>query len=168
MPGKPLVRHSVTQPSDPSYRFIALTQGQTAIIDTTDFERVSMHHWYAQFDPTVNGFYAARWSKGKQIGMHSFITGYCITDHRDGNGLNNRRNNLRECTAQQNNHNRGKRCISSSKFKGVSWHKRIQRWQASIRKDEKLIHLGYFGKEEEAAAAYRTAALELFGEFARF
>ena len=163
-----VTRNEVTQPSDQSYRFIALTQNQIAVVDAEDFERVSQFNWYAQYDPTRHGFYAARWSQGKQIGMHAFITGHRMTDHRDGDGLNNRRSNLRACDSSTNNRNRGKHCASSSRYKGVTWHKRIKKWNANIRFNRKLIHLGYFTKEEEAATAYREAAVRLFGEFARF
>ena len=56
---------------------------------------------------------------------------------------------------------------SSSKFKGVSWHKRDQKWQAYITINKKRKYLGYFNNEKEAAKIYNAAAKELFGEFAR-
>jgi len=88
-------------------------------------------------------------------------------DHRDGNGLNNQRCNLRLCTHRQNLMNRRKthkRC--SSKFRGVSWEKRSGKWCAQIMIHYRHIHLGYFDDEVLAALAYNEAATKHFGEFA--
>ena len=88
-----------------------------------------------------------------------------IIDHIDHNGLNNKRSNLRICTMAQNAANRRK-VKGSSNFKGVSWHKRHQMWQAKIQRG-KWSHLGYFNDELEAAKAYDKAAKDLWGEFAK-
>ena len=85
-------------------------------------------------------------------------------DHQDGNGLNNRRENIRKATSSQNGMNARAQVGGSSKFKGV-W--RPTRWRAEIRVNYKTIHLGSFATEEEAAHAYDEAARRLFGEFAR-
>jgi hypothetical protein len=86
-------------------------------------------------------------------------------DHRNHNGLDNRRENLRLATAAQNAANaRPKR--NRPGYKGVNWHKRNQKWRAYITVDRKYIHLGVFEDPWEAAQAYNTAALEAWGEFA--
>ena len=87
-------------------------------------------------------------------------------DHRDGNGLNCSRDNLRLCTNQNNRRNSRKGNRNTSGFKGVSFFKRDQNWRAYIMLDARQIHLGYFKTSEEAARAYDNAAKELFGEFA--
>jgi len=89
------------------------------------------------------------------------------TDHRDGNGLNNQRENLRICTRQQNSQNGLAHKDSSSQFKGVSLKKGRHKWVACIMQNGKLAHLGYFDNEIEAAKTYNTKAKELFGEFAK-
>ena len=104
--------------------------------------------------------------------MHREIArraGICLrgdVDHWNGDGLDNRRRNLRAATPSQNQHNRRKRLGCSSRFKGVHWHKRHGKWAAKIRIDGRQLHLGYFPVERDAAAAYNLAANQEFGEFA--
>lgn len=88
-------------------------------------------------------------------------------DHRDGDGLNNQRHNLRIATSSQNQGNQCKTQGRTSRFKGVSWAKRHGKWVAQIQVKRRSKNLGYFRREEEAAAAYDQAALRFFGEFAR-
>lgn len=88
-------------------------------------------------------------------------------DHIDGDGLNNRRSNLRICNHLQNMQNQLRRTDNLSGFKGVSWKKSSSKWLARITVDKKVIHLGLFGDKLEAARAYNAAALKHFGEFAR-
>lgn len=145
---------------------ILLTQGKVALVDDADGPLVSRYKWYAmQVKP--GRWVAAAKVQGKQIYLHRFLTGLPMTDHHDGNPLNNRRENLRRCTNQQNQFNRKKQA-SSSRFKGVTWDKRSSRWLAQIQHNNRNNFLGYHATEEAAAAAYRTAAVQLFGEFARF
>lgn len=93
-------------------------------------------------------------------------------DHIDGNKLNNDINNLRKATNQENQRNRKKNksynCKpTSSKYKGVGWHKYIKKWRARIAINGKDEHLGYFKSEIDAAMAYDKVAIEEFGEFAK-
>jgi len=88
-------------------------------------------------------------------------------DHRDGDGLNNRWRNLRPATPSQNAANAGVCSTNTSGFKGVTWNKKSQRWQAGIKKDGRSIHLGLFDAPETAHSAYTAKARELFGEFTR-
>lgn len=92
-----------------------------------------------------------------------------VTDHRDGNGLNNTRENLRSCRQAENLRNRAKstRHAATSQYKGVYWAKDIKRWRAYVEVDGKRRWLGCFMSEHEAAEAYNRAALDLHGEFAR-
>jgi hypothetical protein len=88
-------------------------------------------------------------------------------DHIDGDRLNNRIENLRECTQSQNLANTGKLSTNTSGIKGVNWHKASQRWLAQIKVRGKQRHLGVFKTKEEAGVVYAAAAKEAFGDFAR-
>ena len=85
------------------------------------------------------------------------------TDHRDGDGLNNRRANLRTATRAQNEWNTGMRKTNSSGFKGVHFHKPSGKWRACIRHNGTFRRLGQFRTAEDAAARYYAAAMLLRG-----
>jgi hypothetical protein len=91
------------------------------------------------------------------------------TDHKNGDGLDNRRHNLRTATRTQNNANQGKRPNATSAYKGVSRkaHAHSRPWVAAIKHAGHAHHLGYYPTPEHAARAYDAAARELFGEYAR-
>lgn len=91
------------------------------------------------------------------------------TDHIDGNGLNNQKENLRICSNGQNIRWKGKarKGKYTSKYKGVNWKPKIKKWIAQICYERNKIHIGCYSVEEDAARAYNKKALELFGEFAK-
>jgi len=160
-------RHPVTQPSDSSYRLIPLTQGQNAIVDVEDFEWLSEWNWCTRKSSWKNGllFYATRNEGSRQIPMHVQILG-CKGDHKNRDGLDNRRRNLRPCTESQNGMNRRRYINNRSGFKGVSWDSVNKKWRASIAVQAKCKNLGLFKLKEDAARAYNKAAKRLHGEFA--
>jgi hypothetical protein len=90
-----------------------------------------------------------------------------ICDHKDSNTLNNRRENLRECSAAQNLQNTRKRPGLSSRFKGVYWDKKNRKWMARVQHNRKWHYLGRFENERTAAKAYDALAKDLFGDFAK-
>ncbi len=144
---------------------IALTRGEVALVDADVFDMLMQWEWQCR-----DG-YAKRGARGrKAIAMHNIIMnppeGF-IVDHIDGNGLNNRRSNLRVCKQKHNTWNRKPVKGSSSKYKGVSWQAATGYWKAYIKTDGKQKHLGCYLSEEEAAIAYNRAAKELHGEFAK-
>ena len=152
---------------------ISLTQGRFTIVDDGDFEWLNQHKWHWKSKPTGTGYAMrdvrenGRW---KHIYMHRIILspqGGREPDHINGDGLDNRRCNLRSCTRSQNNMNSRKRRGCSSRYKGVCWNSRDRKWEARIRVNGRLKQLGYFDDEQEAAAAYDVAAHKLFGQFAR-
>lgn len=151
---------------------IQLTQGKVALVDDSDFEAVNEFKWFAYRNGET--FYAARSVKkpdGQWVrqDLHRFLMPGAPdeVDHKDGDGLNNQRENLRPATHQQNMQGfRRKRPGATSKFRGVYWNKSHGKWQAQIRVKGALIHLGLFTSETEAGRAYDVAAQEHFGEFA--
>ncbi len=143
---------------------ISLTQGKVALVGDEDYEELNASKWCAV--KRKGGWYAM----GRTgILMHRVILeappGVQV-DHRNHDGLDNRRKNIRLCTSSQNNANRIKKPGCSSTYKGCSWCKARRKWQAYIYVNYKRIFLGYFAKEIEAARAYGQAALEYFGDFA--
>jgi hypothetical protein len=153
------------EPERPTDRFIPLTRGMWAIVDVRDFEWLSQYQWCAS--PSGGGkMYARRNTKTGTILMHREIMktprGMHV-DHKNRDGLDNRHDNLRNCTPAQNQYNkrpRGKR----SRFKGVYPHG--DKWQAMIKHQGELFNLGLFDDDVEAAKARDRKAWELEGEFA--
>lgn len=150
---------------------IPLTQGQFALVDDADFDWLNQWKWCFYKDGRTGyagrAIKIAKTRKNKVILMHRLILkSKHRTDHRDGDGLNNQRNNIRPASSSQNNRNRCSALGSSSKYLGVSWKKYQKRWVAQI-KDKFVIHLGYFIHEIDAAKAYNKAAQKYHGEFAR-
>lgn len=152
---------------------IKLTQGKIALVDDADFEELNKYKWFAHKDKKT--FYAHRnfkKSNGKQSMkiMHRIILGEpkSFVDHKDGDGLNNQRHNLRFCNHSSNGMNRGKNINNKSGFKGVSWDKKICKWQTQIFFNGKAKHLGYFINNLEAYKTYCEAAKKYHKEFAFF
>lgn len=149
---------------------IPLTRGQVALVDDEDYERLMAHRWHAM---SVPGHWYARRNirvTGKMVAilMHHEVTGIprsVLVDHKNGDGLDNRRLNLRACTHRQNLHN-SKPC-GARRFKGTCLIRRSGKFSASICHDGVDVWLGAFPSEAEAAKAYDDKARELFGEFAK-
>ncbi len=149
---------------------INLTQGFKTQIDDSDF--IWLNQWKWRVEITKWGIYAVRtdYRNGKKnIRMSRVILG--LTDpkiqseHKDRNGLNNQRSNLRLATNQQNSINQVG-CNKSSKYKGVYYNKEKRMFSAQIKINYKSTHIGYFKNEIEAAKAYDKRAKEIFGEYA--
>lgn len=141
---------------------IKLGYGKVVVVDEEDYDLLSKFKWrlsnkgYASATISMHRLLAEA-PKGKDV------------DHVNGDGLDNRKENLRICSRAQNVANTKKptrKGGSSSKFKGVSWDKRVKKWSARVQPNGKS-HRQYFDTEEEAARAYDEMAKEHFGEFAR-
>jgi len=148
---------------------ISLTRGLFTTVDDTDFEWLNQWKWYAMNNKST--FYAVRnagWPIQKRIWMHRLIMNTpneLEVDHKDGNGLNNTRENLRNCTHAQNGKNNKERINNSSGSKGIHW--RNGKWYARIMVDSKSIHLGCFSNKDEATHAYSEAVKKYHGEYTR-
>lgn len=158
--------------------YVTLTKGYEAIIDAADVPLVQHWLWHAHVvkrrDGSIRGVYARRneFIDGKKspIYLHRSLMGRpseVEVDHRDGDGLNNRRGNLREATHAENQCNGGLRDDNTSGFRGVYWNQTRGKWYASIGVDGKRLYLGAFEALPDAAAAYAEASARLHGEFGR-
>lgn len=151
---------------------VALTKGKVAVVDACDYERVIAYRWYAL---ERDGLWHAAWRGGprnrrRSLYMHRLILGVndprVIVDHANGDGLDNRRCNIRVATKAQNAMNMRLHRDSSTRLKGVSWQESARRWRATINAEGRQIYLGHFRDPIDAALAYDAAALRYFGIFA--
>ena len=141
--------------------------GGIAKVNSEDYELVSGYTWWADRKNTTTYAYTQirRNSKVKTIRMHQLIAGFSHPDHINGDGLDNRRSNLRQASRCQQAWNTIGR---PGRYKGVTFQNRLRKnpWQARIAHNGHQIHLGYFSTSSLAAMAYNSAAIRLFGEFA--
>lgn len=160
----PVVRLEPPAPPDELTRLIPLTRGKFAMVDAADYEWLSAYTWHAL--KVAGNFYACRKEKGKTILMHRQIMPPPpgkVVDHKNNNGLDDHRRNLRICTQQQNVCNSRPQRRKSG-FKGVSRHR--DKWAARIKYGGKQYCLGSFDTPLEAARARDRKARELMGEYA--
>lgn len=145
------------------------------LVDDDAHAMLDRHTWYIMFSGPKKKPYAfteifSRTQGKRMVYMHHLVLGgYCMTDHENGNTLDNQFHNLREATASQNGANarkmasyKGKPC--TSKYKGVTFAQ--GKFRSVIRKEGKTYQLGSFTDEADAALAYNAKAVELYGEYA--
>jgi len=154
---------------------IPLNHRKYAVIDAEDALRIAPYRWHAQCRDGI--WFAARgeWvgqgagASVRTVWMHRVILdappGVGVT-HRNGDGLDNRKTNLRLCTRQQRGAKRRRNRNNTSGYRGVSYDAHSGRWKGVLRHGGRYLSLGYFATPEEAARAYDAAAREAFGEFA--
>ena len=154
-------------------KLITLTQGKFAQVDDTDFEALNQFKWHAcKLKPNSESWYARRIhrdNKMKSTYMHRQIMGCVegdrkIIDHKDRNGLNCQRENMRFATYAENRNNRNDR-TNPSGYIGVTI--RGGRFRARLTVNKKIVSLGSFVNVIDAAIAYNEAALKYHGELAR-
>jgi len=154
----------------------AKAAGRVALVDDEDYPLASQYRWRI-WEMKVpgrrdNGPYAIahiyRNGRRTTIFMHCLIMGQAGIDHHDCYGLNNQRSNLRTADPNMSSANRRPHLSRASRFKGLSFEHRRNKWRARIRINGKLSSLGSFAVEEDAARAYDEAARKAWGEYARF
>lgn len=157
---------------DGDVAYVTLSQGYIATIDATDAHLVDGFNWSVFVRP--GAVYAMRTDRtgpcSRAVYMHRVIMGNpsgVEIDHKDCDGLNNRRTNLREATRAQNLQNQRLTRKNRSGFKGVSLDQASGKWRARINADNNDRSLGYFDTPEAAHAAYTKASAIMHGDFGR-
>ena len=152
-------------------KLIPITQGYFVQVDDEDFERLSKVKWQASVRKyTVYAINTKTIERGKTttIMMHRAILGVTdpkvYVDHRDGDGLNNCRINIRRCTPAENVQNRAINKNSKSGIKGVRWNKQRSKWTSQLCHNKKRYFIGHFDDKSEAEKAYKEKAMRLFGD----
>lgn len=152
---------------------ITLTRGYEVIIDADDVSLVAGRNWCAKV-AKGKSIYAQRadrsGGKWRTVLMHRILMGEpdgFDVDHIDGNGMNNRRKNLRLATSSQNACNRRTLLGKASLYKGVVWHMGESKWHARIKMHGVSRHLGLFDTQEAAHAAYCDASTQIHGQYGR-
>jgi hypothetical protein len=151
---------------------LPLSQGKHTIIDADNYEWLNQWKWYYDKGYAVRNetVFVNGVRKQKRITLSRLILNApkdMEVDHINGDSINNTKANLRLVTDGQNARNKRKVKNKSSVYKGVSLHKGERRWHSRIMFDWKLIHLGSFEDEVNAALAYNQAALKYHGEYAK-
>lgn len=148
---------------------IRLSNGKRVWFNLSDWPRIQKSKWYP-FTSSKGRTYATTAGRGHGL-MHRFILGLTVgdgrvVDHKDGNGLNNRRSNLRVTTLSLNLANQKPTGRGTSRYKGVSFKTDKGKWRAVLATRPKQVHIGYFRTQKEAALAYNRAAKKAWGSFA--
>jgi len=167
-----MVPNAVVHNSDGTSSIIIVNRkGETfhCFIDTADYPQLKNYRWYVDKGNRTHYVRGSLLSgEGSRLKMHQLLSGAKGVDHRNCNGLDNSRSNLRRATRAENGRNRRKWARKmSSQYLGVFLNRSRATFYASIRVNKKPIHLGTFTSEIEAAKAYNEAAQFHFGEFAR-
>lgn len=144
-----------------------------AFVDEEDAHLFDKWHWYPHHVGT--NIYVRGYIRGRREETHTYLHRVLLgavagqeVDHINGNGLDNRKANLRFCTRSQNNANRQTTQSRSSPYKGVHFEKQTGKWRAEIHKDGKKYRLGRFERIEDAAEAYKNKSIELYKEFSPY
>lgn len=139
-------------------KYIQLTQGKTTVVDDRDYPALSVHKWYA--DKNRRTFYATRWAKDGKVYMHRTLLGLKkgeLCDHKNKDGLDNRRENLRKVSYVENGLNRRLAKNNTSGVTGVCWDKSENKWRVDIMVAQKSTFLGYFMDKIKAIQARKSA-----------
>ena len=139
------------------------------LVDDDDYAYLCTFIWHITKNKRVNTQYAYTYSRSIRISMHRYIMAVhnpkVFVDHKNGNGLDNTKENLRLCSNAENMRNR--RSWGKSKYLGVCYHSKNNNWCAKIRSNGKRTWLGSFKNEVDAAKAYNNAAVQMHGDFAK-
>lgn len=147
----------------------SIAKAKTTLIDKEDYEKVSKFRWNFNNGAVSTNIKLVN-GRRTTLKMHRYILNlparHPLVDHINGDPLDNRKKNLRICNHAENLRNRGKAKNNKSGYKGVSWAKHANKWQASICTNYKQYHLGLFDDPKEAYRVYKKACKELHQDFA--
>lgn len=149
-------------------KYIPLTKGKRAIVDGEDFEWLNQWKWHYGGGYVVRTVHPTPYTS-RIIYLHREIIDApkeLEVDHKNGNTLDNTRNNLRTCFHFENSRNRKLPRNNTTGAKGIWWYKKIKRWQVYIVVNYRQIYLGIFKNKTDAAQAYNHAAKKYYGQFA--
>lgn len=132
--------------------------------DLEDYNKIKDYCW--REDITQFNYSALKAIVDDKSTLMHHVLGFPNCDHKNRNALDNRKENLRQCSHDENCRNRSKRSDNTSGVIGVSWYKRNQTWKAYISLNKKLVHIGYFTNKEDAIKARLKAEAKYYGEFA--
>ena len=153
---------------------LQMSNGVT-LIDDSDYLATANHKWYCTRNCQTYYVTASNLVNGKRLMLHRYLLGVTDRkvqiDHINGNGLDNRRMNLRFCSTSENHANQFHIYGLTSKYKGVHWDKQKSKWSAKVHKTidgkKRKFYFGFYANEIDAALAYDKGAQDLFGSFAR-
>jgi len=138
---------------------------EKTLVDTEDVPKILKYKWCANRSKYVRGPLNFNVPLSRYL-LDCIDDDTILVDHINRNTFDNRKSNLRKCTPQQNNFNKGKQSNNTSGYKGVYSSPDKKKWMASIKKGAIIKRMGPFFDKEEAAKAYDIEAVKLFGEFA--
>lgn len=147
---------------------IKLSRGMSATVDETDLPLLEGKKWFCLKTHKKEIYYARAIINGKPVSMHRYIMGAKngeFIDHINGDGLDNRRSNLRFCTISENNRNKKKMKNNTSGFTGITFE--ANKWRVKVAKDCKDYNIGYFTEISDAILARNNAVKALHKEFAK-
>lgn len=140
------------------------------LFDDAGVELYDRYTWSVMKVSRSATYYLTRKSANSSIYFHRELLGNIrpglVVDHINHNGLDNRLENLRICTQQENMRNQAKHSDNKSGVKGVHWRDDVNKWRAEIWVNSKNKHLGYFDNLEDAKKTYNDAAIKYFGIYA--
>ena len=168
------MKNEFTLSEDGKTSYIKLTQGQVAIIDAEDLEKIADYRWHASWNPSKKAYYATSsitvsYKKQKTVSMNRLLMNcpkHLVVDHIDGNPLNNCKSNLRVCTPSQNCANKGAYKTNTTGHKGLVKNKNTYEVYVSI--NGKSTYVGCSSKYEDAVKIHEEESRRIHGEFCRF
>ena len=154
---------------------VPIFKNSFALVDDEDFEKVGHLKWHEFKSKNRSKIYAKRNFRVNGVSkselMHRVILGITdpkiLIDHKNGDGLDNQKHNIRVCTNAQNTRNRDKIKTNVSGYKGVSYNKKLSCWECKIGVDNKTVNLGLYRTAVEAAIAYNEGATKYHRQYAR-
>ncbi len=153
-------------------KVIYATNGGSILVDDVDYDYLSQWSWSVTNGHAMRSQYDATLKRSPTISMADVVAERAgifhpdQLDHKNQNGLDNQRHNLRAATKSQNMMNRGLQSNNTSGYPGVDFNQAKQRWRGRVKKDGRVIWQGFFNSAEDAGRKVAEKRIQFFGEFA--